>query len=96
MIINIRNWGAVGHICEKKIKLEVGETVPYTRRQMLSRKETEVLYFRFDGNSCKVSGKDIPVTEFGFDVASIDATIVAQNDVTYNLADILKYGEPNE
>ncbi|MDE5585040.1 MAG: ATP-binding protein [Muribaculaceae bacterium] len=93
IIRELNNLIMANEISEQKIMLEEGESVPYTRQQMLKRKDTEVLYFSVNGKTDKVRGTELPVTEFGFDVESIDATILSQNKTTHNLADILKYGE---
>ncbi len=96
IIRELNNLIMANEIVKRKIKLEDGEHIPYTSVQMLSRRKTEVLYFNVDKHTGMVSGKELPVSEFGFDVESIDNTIISQNKDTHNLADILKYGESNE
>ena len=96
IIREFNNMVMAKEICNKNLALEEGETIPYTKSQMLSMKEMEVLYFNISNSNGKVIGHKVPVTEFGFDIESIDETIRSQNNITHFLADILKYGEPND
>ena len=96
IIREFNNMIMAKEIASKKIKLEEGESIPYTKAQMLSMKDTEVLYFIISSKTGKVDGHKVPVSEFGFDIESIDKTIKDQNETTHYLADILKYGESDE
>lgn len=72
------------------------EVISYPTSQQLSLKNTEVIYFKPNKSNRKVMGKHLKVTEYGFDVESIDFTIVSQTEMTHYLADILKYGLGDE
>lgn len=96
IIREFNNLVMAKEIEEKDIALEEGESIPYTKVQMLSLNEMEVLYFNISKSNGKVIGHKVPVTEFGFDIESIDETIRSQNNITHFLADILKYGESND
>lgn len=94
VIREFNNMIMAKEIINRKISMDDGEELPYQKSQMLSIKDTEVLYFNISRSTGKVIGQSVPVTEFGFDIESIDETIRQQNSNTHLLANLLKYGEP--
>lgn len=95
IIREFNNMIMAKEIMKNKNDLCLRESVPYPANQMLSIKDTEVVYFNVT-KSNMVKGKKLEVTEYGFDIESIDKTIENQTNITHSLADILRYGECNE
>lgn len=69
---------------------------PYHRNEILKRDIVEPLYFNFSTGTKKVKVVPIKVSKFGFDVRSIDETILHQNRDSQRIYDILKYGSSDE
>lgn len=86
IIREFNNMIMAKEISAKKNLVAEGIENPYPKSQMLSIKDTEVLYFNISRTTNKIIGSNIPVSEYGFDIASIDATIQAQNSNTHFLS----------
>ena len=66
--------------------------IEYPDTSRIAHDQVKVYYFDF-ATKTKVDVKPIPISEYGFDVKSIDNAINKQNHITNNFYDYLKYGE---
>ncbi|MEJ8750867.1 MULTISPECIES: AAA family ATPase [Phocaeicola] len=74
---------------------EVGqlrEKYGYSTYEYIDKNEVKAYYFDFKTKTT-VATKELPVSDFGFDVPSIDNTIDKLNDVSEDLFYALKYGD---
>lgn len=79
-------------IVRNKIKLDEGDKLPYSKLQLLDRKATDVIFYKINHRYGYVKGEKIEVSPYGFDISSIDETILSQTEKTHYLADLLTYG----
>lgn len=83
-------------IDRKKIKLNEGESLPYSKSQLLDRNSTEVIFYKLFPRYGYVKGQKVEVSPYGFDITSIDQTILSQTETSHYLSDILTYGPSND
>jgi predicted ATPase len=84
---------------DKKEVIEFGRKYEYSEDERIDLNDVGVYYFNYSkkrGNNKQVSVEQVPVTESGFEIPSINDTIDRQNEIAEELFYTLKFGEKDE
>lgn len=75
---------------------KIREDFKYNKDEIILKDDIGVYYFNYSKKAKKIIVEDLPITESGFEIPSIDAAIDAQNKIAEELYYSLKYGGDNE
>lgn len=96
IIREFNNMIMAKEIIKKDKNTKSRRSLPYTSLQVLSSEDMEVIYYKLNKTSGDVKGEKVKITSYGFDIKSIDETIIKQTEMTHYLADIIMYGGEND
>ena len=90
IIREINNLVMAEALQKRDVDVNISAEYGYDKSELLKKEDVAAYYFNMEENG-KVKVEQLEVTDYGFDVASINKAIEAQNSVTNDLFDRLTY-----